>query len=100
MWSEVVLLLGSSAARAARTGPALSRLAGPGLASATHQKIIRKSHFQMFFRGIFEMHMFSVNSSMSGSTHKSQGHPGPPNHSLVGALLRQDNRPRQVLYLH
>ena len=22
------------------------------------------------------------------------------NHSLVGALLRQDNRPRQVLYLH
>ena len=36
MWSEVVLLLGSSAARAARTGPALSRLAGPDLASATH----------------------------------------------------------------
>ena len=78
MWSEVALLLRSSAARAARTGPALSRLAGPGLASATHQKIIRKSHFQMFFRGIFEMHMFSVNSSMSGSTHKSQGRPGPP----------------------
>ena len=78
MWSEVALLLRSSAARAARTGPALSRLAGPDLASATHQKIIRKSHFQMLFRGIFKTHMFSVNSSMSGSTHKSQGHPGPP----------------------
>ena len=38
MWSEVALLLRSSAARAARTGPALSRLAGPDLASATHQK--------------------------------------------------------------
>ena len=101
MWSEAVLLLGSSAARAARTGPALSRLAGPDLASATHQKIIRKSHFQMFFRGIFEMHMFSVNSSMSGSTHKSQGRPGPPKSQSCRSAppTRQPSAPSSIFTL-